>query len=102
MVTLMQEYEWFPAYLKALTEVDPQKHLVAIDSALGVLVDRYELLQHDRTEERELLLRGIAILRDVRKEPVRDKTAEDGESSVSSLDALLRVATEKLRKGRAK
>ena len=102
MVTLMQQYEWFPAYLKALTEVDPQKHPVAIDSALATLVERYELLQHDRSEERELLLRAIAILRDLRKQPVQGKRAEDGESSLSTLETLLRIAAEELRKGPAK
>jgi hypothetical protein len=102
MVTLMQHYEWFPAYLKALTEIDPKKHLVAIDNALGILVDRYELLQHDRTEERELLLRGIAILRDTRKQATDGTKTGDPESALSSMDILLRVAAERLRNASGK
>jgi hypothetical protein len=92
MVTLMEHYEWFPAYMDALTEVD---RIVAIDKALGILVNRYELLQRDCTEEREVILRAVAILRDLRKQSVEGKISEDADSDVST---LLRVAAERVRR----
>jgi len=73
----MLDYDWFLLYQEALTEVDPQKHLNAVEIALKALAERVKVLPPESRAEREAILTAATALSELRRYATESKARDD-------------------------